>query len=144
MNLPKWLEWVLTYKKLLFTLLFPIILSPILIVYPTSVSRRTCTRMGEVIWWKLFGKYLPYCAMLTGGEGSVHALLDGRLLDNRVHLHLRHSYAAASDGTSDGYCCLQGGLWCVYARECFISLKASLLVRWIGCVLLLLLLLWLW
>ncbi|VDM28271.1 unnamed protein product [Hydatigera taeniaeformis] len=49
MNLPTWLRWLLAYKKLLFTLLFPIILSPILIIYPTSVSGWICACVGVVV-----------------------------------------------------------------------------------------------
>ncbi|KAL5965802.1 Protein I'm not dead yet [Taenia solium] len=51
MHLPKWLQWILTYKKLLFTLLFPIILSPILILYPTSEAKGAYTLFLMAGYW---------------------------------------------------------------------------------------------
>ncbi|EUB58910.1 Solute carrier family 13 member [Echinococcus granulosus] len=51
MNLPGWLRWLLTYRKLLFTILYPIILSPILIVNPSSEAKGAYTLLLMAGYW---------------------------------------------------------------------------------------------
>uniref|UniRef100_A0A5K3EL26 CitMHS domain-containing protein n=1 Tax=Mesocestoides corti TaxID=53468 RepID=A0A5K3EL26_MESCO len=51
MQLPGWLKWIIKYKSLVFLVLYPIILCPILIAYPQQESKGAYTLLLMAGYW---------------------------------------------------------------------------------------------
>uniref|UniRef100_A0A5K3G0B1 Sulfate permease n=1 Tax=Mesocestoides corti TaxID=53468 RepID=A0A5K3G0B1_MESCO len=51
MELPTWLKWTVKYRSLLFAVLYPILLCPLLVAYPGSVSKGAYALLLMAGYW---------------------------------------------------------------------------------------------